>query len=118
VRLPGLFRRKGPVVMRPSHAHDALFAFTRWLASNPVDGDGSFGHSSVRYQVARYCEYLDSNPWPGGDPLRDAHQRKPVVDAYTAYLGMFNTPLPTIALARRSLDHFYLFLGDGARRGR
>jgi hypothetical protein len=68
----------------------------------------------VGYQVARYCEYLEANPWPHGDPLRgDAGQRNRVVEAYAAYLGTFDTPAQTISVVRRSLELFYVFLGTG-----
>ena len=92
-------------------ASDSLSAFTKWLAQHPVDGDLLYGHLSVRYQVARYCEYLESNPWPGGDPLRDTRERDGAVNAYGTYLETFNTPAATISLIRTSLDYFYVFLG-------
>jgi hypothetical protein len=69
-----------------------------------------YGSSGVRYQVARYCDYLDANPWSGGDPLRDQHARDGAVGAYRSYLEMFNTAPETIRLILISLDHFYLFL--------
>jgi hypothetical protein len=97
-----------------ARASDDLSAFTKWLAKNPIDGDRAFGHLGVRYQVARYCEYLDANPWPGGDPLRDAGERDGAVTAYEAYLEMFETPAATIRLIRASLERFYVFLGVGA----
>lgn len=97
-------------------AYTSLSAFTKWLAKNPIDGDTVFTRLGVRYQVARYCEYLAANPWPGGDPLRDARQRDRVVDAYAAYLATFNTSPATIGLVRKSLDRFYVFLGIGAAR--
>jgi hypothetical protein len=83
------------------------------LAKHPIDGDRHFGGSSVRYQVGRYCDYLNSNPWPGGDPLRDAGARDGAASAYRAYLDMFNTPPAMISLILTSLDHFYVFLGLG-----
>jgi hypothetical protein len=107
-----LFGRRAPRI-RKTGAYAQLSAFGRWLTKHPVAGDGLYDRLSVRYQVARYCEYLDANPWPHGDPLRDARQRKRVVDAYAAYLGTFDTPAPTIALVRRSLDRFYMFLSPG-----
>ncbi len=72
-----------------------------------------YGGSSVRYQVARYCEYLDANPWGGGDPLRDTSARDGAVSAYATYLAMFDTPAAMIGLILTNLDHFYLFLGLG-----
>ncbi len=100
---------------QPTGASQALVAFRRWLANNPADGDQSYDRLSAGYQVARYCEYLDANPWPFGDPLRDEQQRKGVVDAYAAYLGTFNTPADAIEVVKRNLDRFYLFLGAGSR---
>ena len=93
---------------------DTLSAFSRWLAGNPVAGDSIFSGSSVRYQVARYCDYLAANPWPGGDPLRERDARDGAVGAYAAYLEMFNTPAAMIAPILASLDRFYVFLGLGA----
>lgn len=95
-------------------ASASLVAFTKWLAKNPVDGDRVYGHLGVRYQVARYCEYLEANPWSGGDPLRDAAERDRAVNAYEAYLDTFNMPAATIGLVRESLEHFHVFLGIGA----
>jgi hypothetical protein len=92
-------------------AADPLAAFTKWLAKNPVEGDRVYGPLSVRYQVARYCDYVETNHWAGGDPLREASQREVALNAYGAYLEMFNTPAETISLIRESLDRFYAFLG-------
>lgn len=89
-------------------------AFAIWLVKNPIDGDQVFANSSVRYHVARYCDYLNANPWPGGDPLRERTARDGAVLAYGGYLDMFNTPTATIGLIRTSLDRFYVFLGLGA----
>ena len=36
--------------------------FDKWLARYPRDGDRPFGASGVRYQVARYCDYLSPRP--------------------------------------------------------
>lgn len=90
-----------------------LGAFVTWLAEHPVDGDQHYGGSSVRYQVSRYCDYLHTNPWPGGDPLRDARARDGAANAYSVYLDTFNTPPATVRLIMVSLDHFYVFLGLG-----
>jgi hypothetical protein len=90
-----------------------MSAFTKWLTNNPVAGDRQFGGSSVRYQVARYCDYLDANPWRGGDPLSDTNARDGAVSAYADYLETFNTPAAMIGLILTNLDHFYLFLGLG-----
>jgi len=73
--------------------------------------DRPFGALSVRYQVARYCDYLDANPWPGGDPHVDPRARDGALKAYEAYLGMFSVPGESTQGIRRSLEHFYLFLG-------
>jgi len=92
----------------------SLSAFATWLGKYPVDGDPIYSGSSVRYQVARYCDYLATNPWPGGDPLRESNARDGAVGAYADYLAMFNTPAATIAPILASLDRFYIFLGLGA----
>jgi len=89
-------------------------AFAIWLVKNPVDGDQIYGNSSVRYHVARYCDYLNANPWPGGDPLRERAARDGAVHAYGVYLDTFNTSNATIELIFASLDRFYVFLGLGA----
>ena len=86
-------------------------AFSLWLTSHPLAGDRPFGASSVRYQVARYCDYLDANPWPGADPLRDPAARDGAVKAYGTYLQTFDTPAATISLGLLSIGHFYRFLG-------
>jgi hypothetical protein len=94
----------------------SLSAFTRWLAAHPVVGDATFSGSSVRYQVARYCDYLAANPWPLADPLRDVRARDGAVSAYRVYLDTFNVPGATIAAVLVSLDRFYVFLGLGPAR--
>ena len=94
----------------------SLTAFTRWLAAHPVVGDSPFSGSSVRYQVARYCDYLGSNPWPFADPLRDEAARDGAVSAYTDYLDTFNVRGATVAAVLVSLDRFYAFLGLGPVR--
>jgi len=94
----------------------SLSAFTSWLAAHPVAGDATFSGSSVRYQVARYCEYLAANPWPFADPLGDAAARDGAVSAYREYLDTFNAPGETIATVLVSLDRFYVFLGLGPVR--
>jgi hypothetical protein len=94
----------------------SLAAFEKWLLDHPVDGDRRYSGSAIRYQVARYCEYLHSNPWAGGDPLQDPAARDGAVTAYRNYLETFDTPLPTIDLIILSVDRFYVFLGLGAPR--
>ena len=74
----------------------SLSKFVIWLAKHPIEGDQPFGGSSVRYQVGRYCDYLHTNPWPGGDPLSDAKARDGAAGAYSVYLDTFNTPAATI----------------------
>ena len=96
----------------------SLTAFTSWLAVHPVVGDSTFSRLGVRYQVARYCEYLGTNPWPFGDPLRDEAARDGAVSAYANYLDTFNVPGATIATVLVSLDRFYAFLGLGPVRPR
>ena len=44
----------------------SLSAFTSWLALHPVDADQRWSGAGVRYQVARYFDYL-TNLLPGGD---------------------------------------------------
>jgi hypothetical protein len=87
-------------------------AFLEWLENNPLEGDRPFGASGARYQVARYCDYLDTNPWFRGDPLNDASARDGAVSAYRIYLETF-APAAPIERILRSLDHFYVFLGLG-----
>jgi len=94
----------------------SLTAFTSWLADHPVVGDSTFSRLSVRYQVAQYCEYLGTNPWPSADPLRDEVARDGAVGAYADYLDTFNVPGATIATVLVSLDRFYAFLGLGPVR--
>jgi hypothetical protein len=94
----------------------SLWAFNKWLALHPVADDPIFSGSSVRYQVARYCEYLATNPWPFGDPLSEQAAREGAVRAYRDYLDTFNVPDVTIDAVLVSLDHFYVFLGLGPAR--
>jgi hypothetical protein len=96
----------------------SLTAFTSWLTVHPVAGDSTFSRLSVRYQVARYCEYLGTNPWPFADPLRDEAARDGAVSAYAHYLDTFNVTGATIAAVLVSLDRFYGFLGLGPVRVR
>jgi hypothetical protein len=96
----------------------SLSAFTKWLADHPVTGDSPFSGSSVRYQVARYCDYLGTTPWPFADPLGDEAARDGAVSAYRDYLDTFNVPGVTIAAVLVSLDRFYVFLGLGPVRRR
>ena len=79
-------------------------------------GDPTFSRSGVRYQVARYCEYLATNPWPLADPLGNVSARDGAVSAYRDYLDTFNAPGATIAAVLVSLDRFYVFLGLGPAR--
>jgi hypothetical protein len=95
----------------------SLSAFGSWLLEHPVEGDPTYSRQSVRYQVARYCDYLHSNPWRGADPLADKTARDGAVSAYRQYLDMFDAP----AVGGRgavllSLDRFYTFLGLGPVR--
>jgi hypothetical protein len=101
-------------VMLRANVAESSAAFAIWLVRNPVDGDRIYGGSSVRYHVARYCDYLATNPWPGGDPLRDHSARDGAVRAYGVYLDTFNTPTPVIGLILASVNRFYVFLGLGA----
>ena len=88
----------------------SLSRFEKWLRLHPIDGDRPYAITGVQYQVARYCEYLDANPWTGGDPLRDPIARDGAVNAYRAYLAMFNTPAAIIELIVSSIGRFYGFL--------
>ena len=65
-----------------SDVGQSFAAFATWLRKNPLAGDRIYGASSVRYQVARYCDYLDANPWTKGDPLRDPAARDGAMRAY------------------------------------
>jgi hypothetical protein len=94
----------------------SLSAFARWLVDHPVAGDPTYSGQGVRYQVARYCEYLCSNPWPGADPLRDKAARDGAVSAYRHYLDTFDAPAAAIDGILVSLDRFYVFLGLGPAR--
>jgi hypothetical protein len=91
----------------------SLSAFASWLVSHPVVGDPTYSGLSVRYQVARYCEYLDSNPRPGADPLGDKAARDGAVSAYRQYLETFGAPAAAIGGILLNLDRFYVFLGLG-----
>jgi hypothetical protein len=94
----------------------SLSAFTTWLALHRVDSDRRWSPAGVRYQVARYCDYLTANPWPGGDPLADGAARTGAVNAYLTYLDTFTASAPTIGPILESLDRFYDFLGLGPGR--
>jgi hypothetical protein len=95
----------------------SLSAFGSWLLEHPVLGDPTYSGQSIRYHVARYCEYLHSNPWPGADPLASTAARDGAVGAYRQYLDMFDS---AVAGGRGavllSLDRFYIFLGLGPVR--
>jgi hypothetical protein len=83
------------------------------LLAHPVAGDQAYSGQSVRYQVARYCEYLHSNPWPFADPLADKVARDGAVGAYQQYLDTFAAAAGAIGDILVSLDRFYVFLGLG-----
>ncbi len=97
-----------------SDVGQSFAAFAIWLAKNPLEGDRVYGASSVRYQVARYCDYLHANPWTKGDPLREPAARDGAMRAYGIYLDTFDTPTVAIPLILLGVDHFYRFLGLGA----
>ena len=94
----------------------SLSAFGSWLLEHPVVGDPTYSGQSVRYHVARYCEYLHSNPWPGADPLADKTARDGAVSAYRQYLAMFDAAAAASGGILLSLDRFYIFLGLGPIR--
>jgi hypothetical protein len=87
-------------------------AFAKWLASHPFDGDEPFGRTGARYQVARYCDFLETHPWRCGDPLKEPSARDEAVSAYRLYLEIFAKVQPT-ERTLGILDHFYVFLGLG-----
>jgi len=93
----------------------SLSAFANWLLAHPVVGDATYSGQSVRYQVARYCEYLHNNPWPLADPLGDRAARDGAVSAYREYLGTY-APAEAVGGILLSLDRFYVFLGLGPVR--
>jgi hypothetical protein len=92
----------------------SLSAFASWLDVHPVVGDKTYSPQSARYQVARYCEYLHSNPWLGADPLGDTGARDGAVWAYQQYLVTFDMEPTGISGILVSLDRFYVFLGLGS----
>ena len=94
----------------------SLSAFAKWLVDHPVSGDRPYSGHSVRYQVARYCDYLDTNPWSGADPLGDKAARDGAVSAYRQYLDTFDASAAVIGNVLLSLDIFYVFLGLGPAR--
>ena len=94
----------------------SLSAFANWLVDHPVAGDRAYSAHGVRYQAARYCEYLHSNPWLGADPLGDQAARDGAVWAYRQYLATFDVEPTGIGDILVSLDRFYIFLGLGAVR--
>ena len=94
----------------------SLSAFASWLVDHPVPGDRTYSPQSVRYQVARYCEYLHSNPWLGADPLGDEVARDGAVSAYRQYLATFDIEPTGMGGILVSLDRFYTFLGLGAAK--
>jgi hypothetical protein len=89
-----------------------MLAFSRWLSKNPLAGDDPFGKTGVRYQVARYCDFLEANPGRNGDPLKEARARDEAVTAYGLYLETFGHEGATERVLA-NLDHFYVFLGLG-----
>ncbi len=102
------------VLSTRSDVGQSFAEFATWLAKNPLEGDRVYGASSVRYQVARYCDYLHANPWTKGDPLREPAARDGAMRAYGIYLDTFDTPSAAIQLILLGVNHFYRFLGLGA----
>lgn len=102
------------VLSTRSNVGQSFAAFAIWLAKNPLEGDRVYGASGVRYQVARYCDYLEANPWPNGDPLREPAARDGALRAYGIYLDTFDTPSATIRLILLGVEHFYSFLRLGS----
>ena len=93
-----------------------LTAFAAWLPLHRLDDGGSHSDMSVRHQVARYCEFLGTVLLSSSDPLTDLDARDRAVDAYRAYLELFNTAAMPVSSVLECLDRFYAFLGLGAVR--
>jgi hypothetical protein len=94
-----------------------LTSFAAWLPLHPVDGDGVQSDVSVRHQVARYCEFLGTVLTSSTDPLSNLAARDRALDAYRAYLEMFNTTAMPVSSVLQCLDRFYAFLGLSLVRG-
>jgi hypothetical protein len=88
-----------------------LTAFAAWLPLHPAAGDRAPSDVSVRHHVARYCEFLGTELPLGADPLTDLHGRDRAIDAYRAYLELFNTARMPVRSILECLDRFYEFLG-------
>jgi len=94
----------------------SLTAFAAWLPLHRTTGDETHSDVSVRYQVARYCDFLGTETLLVGDPLADVDARDRAVNAYRAYLDLFNTARTPVSAILESLDRFYVFLGLGPVR--
>jgi hypothetical protein len=95
----------------------SLTAFAAWLPHHPAADECAQSDVSVRNQIARYCDFLGTQVFLGADPLADAATRDRAVDAYQAYLELFNTAAAPVSAILRSLDRFYVFLGLGPVQG-
>jgi hypothetical protein len=94
----------------------SLTAFAAWLPRHRTAGDEGHSDVSVRHQVARYCDFLGTHVLLGADPLADVDARDHAVNAYRAYLELFNTAATPVSTVLESLDRFYVFLGLGPVR--
>jgi hypothetical protein len=92
-----------------------LTAFAAWLPLHP-SGDRAPSDVSVRHQVARYCNFLGTDVALGADPFMDLDARDRAVNAYRAYLDLFNTAAMPVSAVLKCLDRFYDFLGLGPVR--
>jgi hypothetical protein len=92
-----------------------LTAFAAWLPLHP-SADRATSDVSVRHQVARYCNFLGTDVPLGADPLVDLDARDRAVNAYRAYLDLFNSAAMPVTAILLCLDRFYEFLGLGPVR--
>ena len=94
----------------------SLTAFAAWLPKHPATGARAYSDINVRHHVARYCEFLGTDVALTGNPLMDQDARDHAVNAYRAYLKLFNPPAVPVDGIFQSLDRFYVFLGLGPVR--
>jgi hypothetical protein len=94
----------------------SLTAFASWLPLHPATGNDIRSDVSVRSQVGRYCDFLGTQLSLSDDPLTDVDARDRAVNAYRAYLELFNTASTPVSAILGSLDRFYVFLGLGPVR--
>jgi hypothetical protein len=97
----------------PAGIPRTLTAFAAWLPLHPAEGDHAHSDVTVRHQVARYCDFLDTEVRLGAAPLEDVNARDRAVSAYRAYLEMFRTAAMPVSAILECLDRFHTFLGLG-----